>query len=652
MNILYTMGTNAFMDSLFLGEDYDSLRQANFKNGKGDNKYVPMNWNRKIYGQVKLIYKPIPALTVAVTSIYDDVDYKEWGLDNERDYKYNPNGAPKKFRSGLTNIFKMTHMLSSRTFYELGMSYFIKEFQRYTYKDMLDSRYVHPNLAFQIPNCYKTAGTDNKHFRRRTDTFLSKFDITSQITNTHQVKAGIEFRRHEIYLKDITLQPEHKGFDFHSNNPFVKTEVDADSSINSSSYLHNPIEFSAYIQDKMEFKNMIVNLGVRIDYFDPDGRILSDEADPFIYLPIKPENNYYDFGTDGIPNTYDADGTENNGSRDPGEKNVTLADRQKYWYKKASSKFAISPRIGVSFPITDKGVIHFSYGHFFQVPRFERLYQNPDFQFASGNGNLGVVGNADLEPEQTINGEIGLQQQLTSDITLDITGYFRDIRNLAGTRGKEILIPNGKKYSKIVNSDFGFIRGFIVTLNKHFSGGLSASIDYTLQQAKGTNSDPEAARNALAGGSLPEVHLTPLDWDQRHTINTIVSYSTNTWGSSFIGQFGSGLPYTPTADRDISTLLNNSQLKSNYLNIDFRAYKDFHTKVGKITLFARIFNLLDRLNEVNVYSDSGQAGFTIEKKNAELSDPTQVINTLDDWFTNPTHYSEPRRIEIGLTFLF
>ncbi len=655
IDFLYILGSNRTIDSLIVGGENLDAVQNNFQNGKGDNKYMPMNWNRKMYAQGKLIYKPSPSVSLSYDLIYDDMDFKEWGIDNERNYKYNPDGAPKKFSTGITNIVQLTHLLSSRTFYTLGFSYFSKEFQKYTFKDINDPRYVHPNMSLQQPYCYRTGGTDNTRFNRETNTILGKLDITSQITGTHQLKSGVEFRKHKVYRRDVTLQPilEQSAFDFTTDNPFITTRVLADSTIYASQYTHHPVEFSGYLQDKMEFKNMIVNFGVRFDYFKPNGVILTDESDPSIYNPIRPDNIYNDYGTDGIPETYDADGTEGNGLRDAGEKSVTLSERKQYWYKDASSKFSVSPRIGVSFPITARGVIHFSYGHFFQVPRFERLYQNPDFELGSGTGNQGVIGNADLEPEQTINGEIGLQQQLTDDLSMDITGYFRDIRNLAGTRAEEIVVYGGSaRYSKIVNSDFGFIRGVIVALNKRFSGGMSASIDYTLQQAKGTNSDPEAARNALAGGSQPEVQLTALDWDQRHTINATISYSAKSWGGGLVAQYGSGLPYTPMADQDISTLVINSQKKPAFFNVDFRAYKDLKTSVGTFTLFLRILNLFDRLNQVNVYKDTGKAGFTLDQELAAKSNPLEVINTLDDWFINPTYYSEPRRIEVGLTYDF
>ncbi|MFQ6093872.1 MAG: TonB-dependent receptor domain-containing protein, partial [bacterium] len=510
------------------------------------------------------------------------------------------------------------------------------------YEDTNDARYVHPRLLQNVdPYSFHTGGTNNQRFRRDTKTWLGKFDLTGQATRTHQVKGGIEFRRHRVFFEDITVRPslEQTDIDLAWDSPYIDPRILDVSTTYHSTYTHHPIEFSAYIQDKMEFKNFIVNLGVRVDYFDPDGVVLADESDPSIYNPIRPENRYHDDNKNGV--------------QDEGEPDVTLEEREAYWYKDAGSKINVSPRFGAAFPFMEGGVIHFSYGHFFQIPRFERLYQNPDFELELGTGNQGVIGNADLKPEKTVSGEIGLQQQLTDDLALEVTAYFRDIRDLAGTRADEITIFGGSaKYSKIVNSDFGFVRGIVLALSRRFVGGYAVSLDYTYQIAKASNSDPEAARNALAGGALPEVQLTPLEWDQTHTVNATFSYAGPDWGFSLIGQYGSGMPYTPRRSEDITALLTNSQKKPFFLNADVRAYKDFNLGPSKVALFLRVYNIFDRLNEVNVYDDTGRGGFTTDQQRVENTNPVQLVNTVEDWFTNMTHFSEPRRIELGVTYSF
>jgi hypothetical protein len=603
--------------------------------GLGDSSYVSMNPSEKQYGQFKLTYRATPSLRLSYNIIYDDVWYRDFDFA----FMYNPDGDFDRFRTGITHIANLNHSLSARTFYTIGFSYFYKDYRHYVYKNPQDNRYVHPRLLNQAPPySFNTGGTKMQHFRRNTGTYVTKFDVTSQITRSHQIKTGVEVRYHQLTYKDMNLIPSDEDANREpvlDGDPFISPLKPPEESFAFNQFRRNPMEFSVYIQDKMEFDEMVVNLGVRFDYFTPDGIILADPSDPNIYLPLRPENQ------DEVV----APG---------GTRRDAIRAREMYWYRNATDKWQISPRLGVAFPITDRGKIHFSYGHFFQIPNFDLLYQNPEFKLGTGTGNVGLVGNSDLKPEQTISGEIGLQQQLTNDIGLEITGYFRDIRNLAGTRADEIDMFGGtSSYHKFVNSDFGFVRGVIVRLEKRFSGGFAATLDYTLQTAKGNASDPAATRNFLIGGVEPEEQLISLNWDQSHTINATATYiSSADWGGSIIASFGSGLPYTPRQTANVAQLLINSEKKPQYFNVDINLYKDFKINFMRVSLWSRIINLFDIRNQVNVYNDSGRADYTVDKINILESQPPQLINTIEEWFANPTFYSEPRRIEIGLSVYF
>jgi outer membrane receptor protein involved in Fe transport len=468
-----------------------------------------------------------------------------------------------------------------------------------------------------------------------------KTDFTSQITQQHLLKAGLQFSGHELYFNNITLQPveTQSQFDVTSQSPYIQTRVLDVNTIYHDEYTRKPYEFAAYAQDKMEFDNLIINLGLRFDFFSPDGKILNDPTDPSIYNPIKPSNRFHDQNGNGI--------------QDAGETDVTLAERESYWYKDAEVKYQVSPRFGAAFPITERGVLHFSYGHFFQLPRFEFLYTNPSFKLGSGTGNQGTVGNADLKPEKTINAEIGLQQQLSDDISLDVTGYIRDTRNLAGTRAEQITIFGGSAtYSRIVNSDFAFTRGVVLSLNKRFEGGLSASLDYTFQIVKGTASDIYAAQQAAARGDLPEVQMTYLDWDQRHTVNGSISYNGQSYGGSLVFQIGSGMPYTPRRSADITSLITNSQSKPSTFNVDLRLFKSFDLGFTTISTFLRVFNLFDTMNELGVFDDTGRSGYTTDLARVKGQNTPEYVNSITEWFTIPTFYSEPRRVELGASFEF
>ncbi len=669
-NQMYIVGTDPVKDSLLVVKNipatkttdpdtlakyfypaYNAMRASN-ANGIGDGSVVPMNWNQKLYLQGKLAFRLTSEVKLNMTGIVDDLDSSPY----DEFYTYNPDGKGLDHRKSYTGILSLTQTLSNATFYTLGLSLFSKSFKHQLYDDQNDPRYTHPDLLIALNSVsWATGGTDLNRYYRTTTTMLGKIDVSSQVTNAHLIKFGIEARRHRMFLEDINLRPDASQASFTAgySSPYITPQVlSPDTSNQHDMYIHRPYELSAYIQDKMEFKDLIINIGVRVDYFQPDGRVLADDEDPSIYFPTKPENRFFDYNGNGV--------------QDPGEPSKTYADRYAYWYHKASAKMQLSPRFGASFPITDRGVVHFSYGHFFQIPSFEKLYQNPLFKVGTGTGNVDLTsfssdgngrptGNADLKPEQTINGEVGLQQQLTDDLSLDLTAYLRDIRNLTGTGTDQIGIGgplSPRTYTKYINRDFGFVRGFIVTLNKRFAQGISVNVDYTFQVARGTASDPNETRNEIASGQQPEVQLSPLGWDQRHTLNAEAAYTGSSFGGSIIGKFGSGQPYTPRTTRDVTVFLTNSQTKPTFLNVDVRLYKTFHVDPVRLMVFLRINNIFDTLNELDVFNDTGTATKTYDENLARQSGAKEYVNTISDYYNNPNKYSEPRRIEFGTTIEF
>jgi hypothetical protein len=186
------------------------------------------------------------------------------------------------------------------------------------------------------------------------------------------------------------------------------------------------------------------------------------------------------------------------------------------------------------------------------------------------------------------------------------------------------------------------------------SDNWSATLDYTLQLAKGDASDPNAIRNQIISGERPELQLVRLNFDQTHTVNATFNYAADAgWGFSLIAQYGSGFPYTPNQSLDVSTLLTNSELKPSTFNVDLKAYKEFSIGGIKLNLFGRVYNLFDIRNQNNVYNDSGTADFTIaEFLQRNGGNQYDLVNTLTQYYRNPSYYSEPRRIEIGSTIYF
>ena len=628
-------------DYLFIGTDGSNFFLLDTAT---TDKFVSLNQFEKYFGQLKLTYMIGNGMKLSYNFLGDKQEYQDFS----EGAKLTPGNNLQRFRDASTHILNFNHAISNSSFYTLNASYFDKEYHHYLYKDLYTGNSGRPteyvdNTIHQTPAySYAIGGTDNSRFERYTKTLLFKFDWVSQLTQQVNLQFGADYKNQEIYYHDITLvsmldENGQKAFPYNVEIPPI-------SSVDNNEYLHKPIEFSGYAQVKIEAFNMIINAGLRFDLFNPDGVVLSDPTDPNYKNPLRPSNKFNDDNGNGI--------------LDPGETVKTDADRLEYWYNDATIKTQVSPRIGLAFPITDRGVIHFSYGHFFQLPRYEFLYSNPEFELGVGSGNSALFGNADLRPQSTVKGEIGLQQQIGEFSAIDVTVFFEDFRDLTGTQSDEVLVFGGaQSYSRYANSDFGFSKGFALKYSQRIGAGLAVNLDYTFAETKGNASNPADARNAVLGGALPETIIAPLDWDQTHTLNVSVVYSkANDWGFSLISNFFTGQPYTPGVNKFTRVTQNayprNSDSKPTNFNIDLRAYKDFPIGEYYISIFVRVMNLLDWENPTGVYTDTGDPYYTIGSTEAARINPRMYYNTLDEQFTNPGHFSEPRRVELGLSFNF
>ncbi len=573
----------------------------------GDNKYVPMNFNKRYTLQGKLSFNiDGTGKGLILNMLYQNNEYKDYN----HLFKLNPDGDYKKFQESFLTSLSYTYILSNSAFIDLLASSFNTKFKHYVYKDPLDTRYVKPERMQDVSgNAFLTGGTQNWHFYHTTTTYTGKIDFTWQINNIHQLKTGAEFKYHEIDYKDFQIIID-------ASNGY-KPRLPEPGSFNYNTYKNNPYQFASYIQDKIELDYLIVNLGIRFDYFEPDGYYLKDANKISLLDQLHP----------------------------PYPDSLLL---------KAKSKYQISPRIGLSYPITDKGAIHISYGHFFQIPPFEYLYRNPNFRIPlTGNfpENIGnTIGNADLDAQQTVMYEIGLQQEITTDLGITLTGYYKDIRNLLGT---EIHIKNEfKKFSKLINRDYGAVKGITISFEKRFRNGIGATLDYTYQVAKGNASDPNDAFNKAQANPPIEANkqLVPLNWDRRHSLNfTVTAGVTGNIIASLIGKLGSGLPYTPSFQNQ-RTGLENSENRPAIFNIDLYLTKYITLFNKQLSFYIKVYNLFDTANELEVFTDTGRAGYTLELTRAQ--EKPRGVNTLEEFFKRPDFYSSPRQIIIGTSIGF
>lgn len=546
-------------------------------------------------------------------------------------------------------------------------------------------------LNYYPQHAYARWGLDMSRFYRETVTKQIKFDFNSQINKYNLIKIGIEYQIHSLKLDSYALMDSSENDQMFtpvipvlgdtidlSGNQIKQSEnpLRFSESIpswvthyhpNRSYYLNAPKEFSAYIQDKIEYGDMIVNVGLRYDYFDPNSWVPMNSHEPYIQNPRNPrldslsveERLNIDWGSYSHYNVDDDtnDTTWVRYSDFGGFIDNEGLKKQKGWYKKTAVKSQFSPRLGIAYPISDRGVIHFSYGMFYQIPQFELLYSNPGYKMPETSGKFGIYGDPDLEPQKTTSYELGLQQEITRDLKIEVTGYFRDVRNWVST-GIPIDLGGGASYFTYVNKDYSNVRGVIITVDKQFGNYYGWHVDYTFQNAEGSNSNPDEEFGSILDNSEPRRSIIPLNWDQRHTLNASTYTSFRGWGGHILIQYGSGYPYTPFYTSSslqgqtlANVLIQNSRRKQPTINFDLKLFKNIKIEnFANGRVYLTINNLFDTRNEITIWGDTGRSSGTAEQTLAEENDDGNPLrpNTISDYYNHPEWYSNPRNIQLGL----
>ncbi|MBN1349781.1 TonB-dependent receptor [candidate division KSB1 bacterium] len=424
-------------------------------------------------------------------------------------------------------------------------------------------------------------------------TYDSHISITSQITTRQQIKAGIQFKYMEIMQHEVDLA---SGGNVYGENFTVF-----------------PNEGAIYINDKMEYQGMIINLGFRYDYFDAN----------YDYYPSDVTNPVPDsvISSGGII------------------QNPTKVAVKSNW----------SPRFGVAYPITENDLLHFNYGKYFQRPILRHAFRNLNFDLS---GAFPLIGNANIEPERTTAYEIGVKHTFTTDILLTATGFYKDITGLVDT--KKILYTIVDWYGLYVNGDYGSVRGFELSLEKRRTPNsyISGLLNYTFSVAKGKSSSPRQNYEYAWSGDIQPTLENYLDWDERHVVkanidlripekrNLFGSPILNGLGANVVFNFGSGKPYSPP-QRNKTPEINTERLPYT-MRTDLTLDKPFTiTKDIRLTFFLWINNLFNRKNidmtnfglfgDENWYHNYSQIQEKYDNGDMSEDDYISLMDQLDPW---------------------
>lgn len=434
-----------------------------------------------------------------------------------------------------------------------------------------------------------------------------------------------------------------------------------------------PFYFAGYIQDKFTYKDIIFRVGLRLDAFDANTKVLKD---PFSLYPIQSASDFHNqFDTEkpgGIGDDYkvyvnapgsgsvkgyrngntwfDANGNQLNDGNflfggelvNPAyetgiERNIKSPD---YDINNSFEDYKIRlnpmPRISVSFPISDLANFFGSYDVMFQRPP-GRNYVSPLQYYLYEEST--PSNNANLNPEQTISYEVGFQQKLTNTSALKINAYYKELRDMIQLRYFLYLPSPINQNLSYDNIDFGTVKGFTFAYDLRRTGNLSLQANYTLQFADGTGSGDRSQLDILRPGSGNLRYLLPLSYDERHSFNIIMDLrweGGTRYNGPKIGNFEvlgntglnvqatmvSGRPYTrgETPSKygsiGINGQLNGARLPWNY-NFNLRLDRDITiaNKEGKrplnLNVYLRVSNVLNTLNLRGVYAagDENSDGF-------------------------------------------
>ncbi len=448
---------------------------------------------------------------------------------------------------------------------------------------------------------------------RTSNIWLAKFDLTSQLNRNNLLKTGLEFRWTRMIMREVQY-PE-----YHYDKPPDGHEYE-EHGIFRSFYTRTPKTAACYIQNKMEYGSLIANVGLRFDFTLQAPEVLVDSVKEEIL--------------------YNLEGWED---------------------ELYTARVKVSPRLGISYPITDRSKLFFSYGHFYQLPGYDYYYQTPTQAAAAGR----ILGNPNLDYEKTVSYELGVAYAPTKFLTLTLSGYYKDIYNLLNTSRHRLGLTSPIVQDVYKNLDYGRSRGLELQIDKHYNNYWTLSFNYQFAYAYGKSSSNRSGYDARFDETAIPLRDMPLDWDRRHTINAVLDLRVrkgehpsllglrlpDNWGMNILWQWGSGFPYTPDKKNPwVPEIMGQKSWERtnylrlpNYSRIDMKINKDFSFKNIELSIFTQIDNLTNRRNVLNVHKETG------------LPDDS----TIEDGWGNgkdhdkaPGNWSSGRGIEIGFEISF
>ena len=554
-------------------------------------------------------------------------------LDNANTFTHN----------NIYHNFGVTHTLNPKTYYEFKFNYFFTNLRGDANGLYWDS-YNQPLDIVNFPISYFNTNRDtvgvipgdgfwdvgNQYTYH--DHFLEEFslrgDITSFFDEKNKFKAGFNMQFQEMQVVDIY-------------QPWV-----GELGLNNDIYKVYPAIGSFYAQDNINFGGMILNFGLRLDYWFPGKYVDDAVADSnVITIPDEIRESYYEdtFG----------------------------------WFNDRRFKARLSPRLGISHPVSDFQTLFFSYGHFSKWPKPQFVYAklNP----TSAQSSFQKFGNPNLDPETTVSYELGLKTQFTPDDVLTITAYYKDIFDYVSTRSVRITSARltSENFITYVNTDYARSRGLEIEFKKRIGKWFNGLASFAYAIATGKSSSAEEGVLVARGDLNESIKEGYLPWDRPFTANVSANFyvSPGSFGAlqgiiddwSFYMRlfYQSGRRYTPAVftgsvntdgrkEYEYLTDERNTAIGDDWFYIDANFEKYFELTGLKFSVFIEVNNLLDTKNSTIINPVTGRAYEYGDDVPSSWNDPRypDVQAPISPYPLNPARYLTKRNIKLGVSFRF
>ncbi|MGO9482082.1 MAG: TonB-dependent receptor plug domain-containing protein [Candidatus Kryptoniota bacterium] len=605
------------------------------------------------YGLGKITYKP--SQTFRITYSYDanvSINENTQELQTTLEYVEPSPGYQYQFQNILGNADVYTHVslaqtiditqsLNSKMYYDLKLAHFFTHL-RADADGLYWTQYQQPQEVVTLPPQYYNTKSDtigiipgngfydtgnadtwHDHFFINNEV---KFDLTDFFTEQNQFKAGFDMNFEEMQLIDIY-------------EPWVGV-----MGLDNDVYHVYPATGSAYSQETITTNGMILNFGLRFDYWFP-GKYVDDAVDNPQVITIPQQ----------IRNEYDQDTYNFFGRR---------------W------KGRISPRLGISHPVSNNQTLFLNYGHFSKWPRPQFVYAK--LEPSTAMSTYQAFGNPNLNPETTVSYELGLRHQFTNDDVLTVTAYYKDIFDYVQTEEAQInsaaLI--GQSFITYVNSDYARSRGIELEYKKRIGNWFNGSLGGSYSVTTGLSSSEDNGVLAAEGVIQEMLTETYMSWDRPLQLSANLSfYNAKQNGIFGFGKdvlddfetyfrifFESGKRYTPyyfsgTYAQDGEPLytenINNpyGAIGANWFWVDFNFEKYFTLGGIQLTFLVEANNIFNNLNSDIINPVTGRAYQLGDPVPPTWNDPRypELTAPIDPYPFDPSRYLTPRNIKIGVS---